>query len=127
MSPKAGRGSSPPLACFGLNRGGKWLATSGSEQLVLWPFQSKDGPMGKQPQMYAAFAVRVVSVACHPKQEVVAVGYADGTILLVRLDDGAEVLAKKPGAGAVSALAWDATGMLLAWGTEDGAAGIIAL
>ena len=99
----------------------------GSEQLVLWPFQSKDGPMGKQPQMYAAFAVRVVSVACHPKQEVVAVGYADGTILLVRLDDGAEVLAKKPGAGAVSALAWDATGMLLAWGTEDGAAGIIAL
>src|SRR5215467_5218011 len=25
--------------------GGKWLATSGSDQLILWPFQSKDGPM----------------------------------------------------------------------------------
>ena len=120
-------GYSARVRSFGWSASGKWLATSGSEQLVLWPFQSKDGPMGKQPQMYAAFAVRVVSVACHPKQEVVAVGYADGTILLVRLDDGAEVLAKKPGAGAVSALAWDATGMLLAWGTEDGAAGIIAL
>jgi WD40 repeat protein len=112
---------------FGWSASGKWLATSGSEQLVLWPFQGKDGPMGKTPTMYAAFAVRAVSVACHPRQEVCAVGYADGTLLLVRLDDGAEVLAKKPGAGAISALNWDATGMLLAWGTEDGAAGVIAL
>ena len=47
--------------------GGKWLATSGSEQLVLWPFQGKDGPMGKQPRMLAAFEVRVAVVACHPE------------------------------------------------------------
>lgn len=120
-------GYSARVRSFGFTVGGKWLATSGSEQLVLWPFQSKDGPMGKQPQMFAAFAVRVSAVACHPRQEVVAVGYADGTVLLVRLDDGAEVLAKKPGAAAVSALAWDQTGMLLAWGTEDGEAGVIAL
>ena len=120
-------GYSARVRSFGWSASGKWLATSGSEQLVLWPFQSKDGPMGKQPQMYAAFAVRATMVACHPKQEVVAVGYADGTVLLVRLDDGAEVLAKKPGAATVSALAWDSTGMLLAWGTEDGAAGVIAL
>jgi hypothetical protein len=83
--------------------------------------------MGKTPTMYAAFAVRVTVVACHPKQEVCAVGYADGTLLLVRLDDGAEVLAKKPGAAPITAMAWDATGMLLAWGTEDGEAGVIAL
>src|SRR5580700_11526762 len=36
---------------------GEWLATSGSEQLILWPFQSKTGPMGKQPQMLAATGV----------------------------------------------------------------------
>ena len=120
-------GYSARVRSFGWSASGKWLATSGSEQLVLWPFQSKDGPMGKTPTMYAAFAVRAVAVACHPKQEVVAVGYADGTVLLVRLDDGAEVLAKKPGAAAVSALAWDSTGALLAWGAEDGAAGVITL
>jgi WD40 repeat protein len=120
-------GYSARVRSFGFTASGKWLATSGSEQLVLWPFQGKDGPMGKQPQMYAAFAVRAVAVACHPRQEVVAVGYADGTVLLVRLDDGAEVLAKKPGSAPVSALGWDATGTLLAWGTEDGAAGVIAL
>jgi WD40 repeat protein len=107
--------------------GGKWLATAGSEQLVLWPFQSKEGPMGKQPRMLAAFAVRANVVACHPKQEVVAVGYADGTVLLVRVEDGAEVLAKKPGDAPVSALAWDASGNLLAWGTESGEAGLIDL
>jgi WD40 repeat protein len=120
-------GYSARVRSFAFTASGKWLATSGSEQLVLWPFQSKEGPMGKQPQMYAAFAVRVAAVACHPRQEVVAVGYADGTVLLVRVDDGAEVLAKQPGGGAVAAMAWDSTGMLLAWGTEEGEAGIIAL
>ncbi len=93
-------GYSARVRSFAWTAGGKWLATSGSEQLVLWPFQGKDGPMGKQPKMFAAFAVRVTAVACHPKQEVVAVGYADGTVLLVRIDDGAEVLGKKPGEGA---------------------------
>ena len=107
-------GYSARVRSFAWTAGGKWLATSGSEQLVMWPFQSKEGPMGKQPRMFAAFAVRATMVACHPKQEVVAVGYADGTILLVRVDDGAEVLAKKPGDAPVSALGWDATGTLLA-------------
>ena len=120
-------GYSARVRSFAWTVGGKWLATSGSEQLVLWPFQGKDGPMGKQPKMFAAFAVRVTAVACHPKQEVVAVGYADGTILLVRIDDGAEVLGKKPGEGPVTALGWDAAGTLLAWGTEAGEAGVVDL
>jgi WD40 repeat protein len=90
-------GYSARVRSFEWTVGGKWLATSGSEQLVLWPFQGKDGPMGKQPKMFAPLGVRVTTVACHPKQEVVAAGFADGTILLVRIDDGAEVLGKKPG------------------------------
>ena len=120
-------GYSARVRSFAWTAAGKWLATSGSEQLVLWPFQGKDGPMGKQPKMFAAFAVRVTTVACHPKQEVVAVGYADGTVLLVRIEDGAEVLGKKPGAGPVTALGWDAAGTLLAFGTEAGEAGVIDL
>jgi hypothetical protein len=47
--------------------------------------------------------------------------------MLSRLEDGAEILAKKPGAAAVSALAWNATGSKLAFGTEDGEAGIVDL
>jgi hypothetical protein len=58
----------------------------------------------------------------------VAVGYADGTVLLVRIDDGAEVLGKKPGRGARSARSpGDASGTLLAWGSEAGEAGVIDL
>ena len=106
---------------------GKWLATSGSTQLILWPFQAKDGPMGKTPQLLAPTEHHVETVACHPKQAVVAAGYADGLILLVRIDDGAEVLARKPGDAPVSALAWNGDGKLLAFGTEDGSAGVIDL
>jgi WD40 repeat protein len=106
---------------------GKWLATSGSNQLILWPFQSKDGPMGKQPRLLAPSERRIDVVACHPKQEIVATGYGDGMILLVRIEDGAEILAKKPGEAPVAALAWSADGMLLAWGAEDGEAGVIDL
>jgi WD40 repeat protein len=106
---------------------GKWLATSGATQLILWPFQSKSGPMGKTPQALAQVEAQVEMVACHPTQGVVAVGYADGLILIVRLPDGAEVLARKPAAAPVTALAWNEDGTLLGFGTEDGDAGIVDL
>jgi WD40 repeat protein len=106
---------------------GKWLATSGSNQVVLWPFGGKDGPMGKQPQLRAPADRQADVVACHPKQGVLAVGFADGIVLIVRTDDGAEILAKKPGDAPVTALAWSASGKLLAFGTESGEAGILDL
>ena len=106
---------------------GKWLASAGAEQVILWPFQSKDGPMGKSPRMLAPYPARAVIVSCHPKEPVVAVGYADGLLLLVRIEDAAEILGKKPGAAPVTALGWRADGTALAFGTEDGEAGVIDL
>ena len=106
---------------------GRALATAGSEQLVLWPFQGKDGPMGKTPRMLAPRDTRVVAVACHPAQDVAAVGYADGMLLLVRLDDGAEVLARRPEGDAISAIAWSRGGDRVAFATEAGSAGILPL
>jgi WD40 repeat protein len=107
--------------------GGQWLATSGATQLVLWPFQSKDGPMGKTPRLLTPSGHRIEVVACHPRNGIVAAGYGNGLILLTRIDDGAEILAKKPGDEPVTALAWSADGLLLAWGTEGGEAGVIDL
>ena len=106
---------------------GDWLATGGSNQLILWPFAGKDGPMGKTPRMLAPAQALAVVVACHPRQPVVAVGYSDGLVLLVRLEDGAEIVAKRPGAASVAALAWNGAGSLLAFGTEDGEAGVVGL
>jgi WD40 repeat protein len=107
--------------------GGKWLATSGSDQLILWPFSSKDGPMGKQPLMLAPSDHRIITVACHPSQDVVAIGFDHGLVQLVRITDGAEILARNPAGAAISALAWNAAGSLLAIGTEDGRGGVLNL
>lgn len=107
--------------------GGNWLATSGSEQLILWPFQGKDGPMGKTPKILAPHQHRVAVAGCHPRQEIVAAGYEDGMVLLVRIGDGAEILARQPGTSPITALAWDSDGGMLAFGTEDGEAGLIPL
>jgi hypothetical protein len=112
---------------LGWTADGDWLATGGSNQLILWPFAGKDGPMGKTPRMLAPAENLATVVACHPKEPVVAVGYADGLALLVRLEDGAEIAVKRPGAAPVSALAFNASGSLLAFGTEEGEAGIIDL
>ena len=39
--------------------GGKALATSGADAIIMWPFASKDGPMGKEPAMLAPLQARV--------------------------------------------------------------------
>ena len=107
--------------------GGKGLATSGADTVIVWPFASKDGPMGKEPAMLAPLQARVSAVACHPKQDIMAAGYSDGTVLMVRLEDGAEILVRRRGSAAVSGLAWSAKGTLLAFATEDGDAGMVEL
>ena len=120
-------GYSARVRSLGWSADGAFLATSGSEQLILWPFDGKDGPMRRQPKMLAAAKVRVAMVACHPRQPVVAAGYADGAVLLVRIDDGALIGARKADGQPISALGWDASGQLLAFGTEAGAAGVLTL
>jgi WD40 repeat protein len=120
-------GYSARVRSLSWSAGGDFLATSGSEQLILWPFDGKDGPMGKQPTILGRREARVSVVACHPRQPVAAVGYADGTVLLVRLDDGALIMVRQGDAGPASALGWDASGQLLAYGTESGVAGLLVL
>jgi WD40 repeat protein len=107
--------------------GGKWLATSGADQVILWSFEGKDGPMGKEPRMLAPAPALVTAVACHPTQDVVAAGYANGMVLLVRVADGADIVGKRPGVAPVTALAWNSGGTTLAWGTEGGEAGVVDL
>jgi YD repeat-containing protein len=59
---------------------------------------------------------------------VLAVGYEDGMILLIRLTDASELLVRRTSPGSeISALAWDKIGRRLAFGAEDGQAGVLAL
>jgi WD40 repeat protein len=120
-------GYSAKVRSISWSANGKALATSGSRELIVWPFQSKDGPMGAQPQILAPMAHLVCAVACHPRSDVTAIGYEDGLALLVRTSDGAEILARRPNGEPISALAWDAAGTTLAFATEAGDAGVIDL
>lgn len=111
-------------------QGGKFLATSGAAEAILWPFTGKNGPMGVNPTMIAPAAragIKVTQVAAHPSSPVVAVGFGDGLILLARIEDGAEILLREPDGDAVSAMAWRADGKAFLFGTEAGQAGIAAL
>ncbi len=108
---------------------GNWLATSGADACVVWPFDGKDGPMGKAPRECGVRPARVSQVAFHPRAAVLALGYEDGFILMVRLKDNSEILIRKeqPDEGAVSALAWNGAGTQLLFGTRNGAAGLLSL
>ena len=109
---------------------GKWLATSGAEACIVWPFDGKDGPLGRGPRECCARPSRVSRVAFHPAGLVIAIGFEDGWIMLSRLADGAEMFVRSPVDGqgaAISALAWNADGKRLIFGMEDGAAGLLEL
>ena len=106
---------------------GRFLATSGANAAILWPFHFKDGPMGKAPLQLGAREVLVTRVACHPKEELVAVGYQDGMILAIRFADAEEAMLRRAADGPISALAWDERGGRLAFGTEQGAGGVVSL
>ncbi|NLH80724.1 MAG: WD40 repeat domain-containing protein, partial [Phyllobacteriaceae bacterium] len=104
---------------------GRFLATAGANAAILWPFLSKDGPMGKAPLELGARDRIVSAVACHPTEDVVAIGWDDGMILACRFGDGAEVLLRQGDGSPITALAWDAAGVRIAFGSERGSGGIV--
>ncbi|WP_127521599.1 WD40 repeat domain-containing protein [Mesorhizobium sp. Z1-4] len=105
---------------------GRWLASSGAPAAIVWPFQAKDGPMGKSPLELGTRGDQMVSsVAFHPKDEVVAIGFADGMVLAARCADQKEVLLRRPGKGAITSMAWDSEGRRVAFGSEAGDCGVI--
>ena len=105
---------------------GKWLASSGAPSAIVWPFSAKDGPMGKAPLELGQRADTMVScVACHPVEDLVAIGFGDGMVLAVRIADSKEALLRRPGKGPITSMAWNKPGRLLAFGSQAGDCGVI--
>ncbi len=106
-------------------RTGKWLATSGAESVVLWPFFG-GGPMGKAPtELAGGDGQGCTMVACHPQHDAVAAGFSDGLVVLADINAARILSVCGPGRGAISALAWSADGAHLAFGTETGFAALV--
>ena len=101
---------------------GKYLVTSGAEQMIAWPFFG-GGPWGKEPLAVGGMDSRLVTrVAAHPKDDLVAVGHEDGMITLAPLDGRMEILIQPPQgreAGIVG-LGWNHAGDCLFAALENG-------
>ena len=98
------------------------LVTSGADQAICWPFDGKDGPMGRGPLMVAGRGtVLATAVAGLPEHDAVVAGYKDGTILYSTLEKSAEpLLISREGVEAITCLAVTPdTGWLFA-AAEDG-------
>lgn len=103
---------------------GKWLATAGAEAVICWPFDGK-GPMGKSAREVGPQGSICTFVAPHPDRAMIASGHADGAVWLTRFEDDRTSCIRIPGEGPVSALGWSPDGAKLAFGCEDGAAGVL--
>ena len=110
---------------FSWDKKGRHLATSGADCVVVWPFVGKVGPQGKQPALIAPRDALVTAVAFHPTEDIIAIGYADGAALAVRLKDQAALALDEAGEGPVTAIAWSPDGMHIALGDEAGRGAIV--
>ncbi len=112
-------------ASLSFSRNGKWMASSGADAMVLWPFFG-GGPMGKAPlELGGGDGIICTQVACNPKDDIVAGGFADGLVVVADISSSRILPVVPPDHGPISALAWSADGTQLAVGTETGFAALI--
>jgi WD40 repeat protein len=106
-------------------RNGKWMASSGADAMVLWPFFG-GGPMGKAPlELAGGDGIICTQVACNSKDEIVAGGFTDGLVVVADITSSRILPVVPPDHGPISALAWSPDGTRLAVGTETGFAALI--
>ena len=110
---------------FSWDKRGRWLATSGANAAIVWPFVGKLGPQGKPPLQPGEREALVTAVAFHPSEETLAIGYSDGAAMFVRFADETGMDLDEPGEAAVTALAWSTDGKRIAIGDEAGRGAIV--
>jgi WD40 repeat protein len=114
------------IRALSFSAGGRWLASAGAPEVVLWPFQGPNGPIGTQASVAGELAAPCTAVACHPTRPVLAAGGADGELALMSVNGaGRPLLLDAPHGARVTALAWSADGAGLAFGCESGRAGVM--
>ena len=104
---------------------GNMLATSGANGVVVWPFAGSTGPMGKQAaEVGYDEAALVVRVAAAPGLGWVAAGLDDGRVWACDLAGQRLVPMKAEKGSPITALAMSPDAKRVAWGDEDGGAGV---
>lgn len=105
---------------FGFSHKGKWLVTSGADQVICWPFTGS-GPQGKPPlALGIPEGLPCTAVAPNPLDDMTAAGFASGRVILALYEDRLPVQLLAPDYAPVSALGWAPTGEHLISAHEDG-------
>jgi len=103
--------------------GGRLLATSGANGVVIWPFAGADGPMGKSAMEIGFEEVALVTrVAGDPDGPRLVAGLSDGRVWACDVKTSARADVRRDAGPPITALALG--GGRIAWGDEDGGAGV---
>ncbi len=81
--------------------------------------------MGKAPLLRGERPGAVVTrLAFHPRDDVLAIGYNHGAVVLARIADEQLLVVDDDGTS-ITALAWNGAGTRLGWGNEAGRIGLL--
>lgn len=104
---------------------GALMATSGANGAVCWPFAGATGPMGKQAaEIGYDDTATTTRVAARLDNTWLAAGLDDGRVWAADVTGEKLVPIKAEKGAAISALALSADATRVAWGDEDGNAGV---
>ena len=104
---------------------GLLLATSGAPGVVVWPFAGANGPMGKEAaEIGFDESALVTRVAAAPDKSLIAAGLDDGRVWVCDVATSRMQTIKAETGPAITALALSPKGDRVAWGDEEGGAGV---
>lgn len=110
------RMSGYPAKVSGLSWAGAlpWLATTGAETAILWPFDGTNGPMGRAPLQLCPGGPDLVTAICAvPGREALLAGLSDGSVLFSEIAQDTEPALVRRGTGsAVTVVAATGSGRL---------------
>lgn len=110
---------------FAWLKNGSLLATSGAEQIVIWPF-SGGGPNGKNPTLIGPGGADAISyLASHPKKDVVAAAYENGLIIIADISSKEWFPVRAITDQKITLLKWSGDGKYIIFGDEIGNYGVL--
>lgn len=117
-----------PTRSLAWSRSANAIVTAGAYRVAAWSLAEppiEDATAGALQTGRPGLVV-VERVAAHPSRDLIAAGYANGQVSVMRLGQRDELLVRQDGKGAVTALAWSPDGEHLALGTADGLAALVS-
>lgn len=108
-------------------RKSRFLVSAGDSRVVCWPIGGTERKSHIHARKFGIPSdILVTGVACHPHNDTIAAGYANGAVLLYRFGKAGELFVKGPGDGAVNTVAWSADGRHLGVGTAEGFVAVVS-